>query len=214
MDRALRFYGDLFGWTFDVGPEEYGSYTTCSLRGRRAAGLSGMHDASTGAFWNVYLATEDCDRTAARIREAGGTVLMEPMDVGAEGRMALARDPVGAQFGIWQGRDHVGCEVVNEPGALRRNDLVTADPGPARQFYTAVFGFTLDGNDDLPDLDFTFLRRPDGHEMGASPAFREHRRAGPRCSRSTARTPRSGGHARPAARPTTRRASSTAGWRP
>jgi predicted enzyme related to lactoylglutathione lyase len=49
---------------------------------------------------------------------------------------------------------------------LLRNDLVTPTPGPARDFYAAVFDFTLDPNPDLPGLDFTFLRRPDGHEIG------------------------------------------------
>jgi predicted enzyme related to lactoylglutathione lyase len=56
--------------------------------------------------------------------------------------------------------------VVNEPGALVRNDLVTPDPGPARAFYAAVFDFTLDDNPDMPEANFTFLRRPDGHEVG------------------------------------------------
>jgi hypothetical protein len=55
---------------------------------------------------------------------------------------------------------------VNEPGSLVRNDLVTPDPEPARAFYAAVFDFTLDVNQDLPGFDFTFLRRPDGHEIG------------------------------------------------
>lgn len=80
--------------------------------------------------------------------------------------MAMVRDPAGAQFGLWQGRAHVGCELVNEPNTLLRNDLVTPDPVPAREFYAAVFDFTLDGNDELPGVDFTFLRRPDGHEIG------------------------------------------------
>jgi uncharacterized protein len=55
---------------------------------------------------------------------------------------------------------------VNEPNSLVRNDLVTPTPTPAREFYAAVFDYTLDRNEDLPDLDFTFLRRPDGHEIG------------------------------------------------
>lgn len=38
--------------------------------------------------------------------------------------------------------------------------------GLARDFYAAVFGYTLDANPDMPELDFTFLRRPDGHEIG------------------------------------------------
>ena len=165
LDRALAFYGAVFGWDFDVGPEEFGRYTTCLLRGRRVAALAVQHETSPDCFWNVYLATDDCDATAARVREAGGTLLMEPDDVMDRGRMALVRDPVGAQFGLWQGRTHTGAQVVNEPGSLVRNDLVTADPEPARAFYASVFGFTLDRNEDLPDFDFTFLRRPDGHEV-------------------------------------------------
>jgi uncharacterized protein len=166
LDRALEFYGAVFGWEFDVGPAEYGRYTSCLLRGRRVAALSAMHEPGADCFWNVYLATPDCDRTAERARAAGGVLLQEPMDVMDQGRMAIVRDPVGAQFGLWQGRAHTGAQVVNEPGALLRNDLVTPDPGPVREFYAAVFDFTLDGNPAMPQADFTFLRRPDGHEVG------------------------------------------------
>jgi predicted enzyme related to lactoylglutathione lyase len=165
LDRTLQFYGALFGWEFEIGPEETGRYTMCFLRGRRVAAISAMHDPAR-VFWNVYLATDDCHRSAERARAAGGTLLIEPMDVMDQGRMAIVRDPVGAQFGLWEGRAHTGAQVVNEPGALVRNDLVTPDPGPARDFYAAVFEFTLDGNPDMPQADFTFLRRPDGHEIG------------------------------------------------
>ncbi|HET7477663.1 MAG TPA: VOC family protein [Dermatophilaceae bacterium] len=165
LERAMAFYGGVFGWTFEVGPVEYGSYTTCFLAGRRAAALM-ANPAAGEVWWNVYLATDDVDATVAAARAAGGQVLTDPMDVMDQGRMALVRDPVGAQFGLWQGRAHIGCEVVNEPGALVRNDLQTSNPRAARAFYPAVFGFTLDGNDDLEGVDFTFLRRPDGHEVG------------------------------------------------
>jgi uncharacterized protein len=166
LDRAMEFYGAVFGWEFDVGPAEYGRYTSCLLRGRRVAALSAMYEPGAGCFWNVYLATPDCDRTAERARAAGGVLVAEPMNVMDQGRMAIVRDPVGAQFGLWQGRAHTGAQVVNEPGALVRNDLVTPEPGPAREFYAAVFDFTLAGNPDMPQADFTFLRRPDGHEVG------------------------------------------------
>ena len=167
LERAMAFYGAVFGWDFEVGPPESGRYTQCLLGGRRVAALVPNPDPGAIAFWwNVYLAAADCDATARRITEAGGTLVVEPMDVLDQGRMAIARDPVGAQFGLWQGRAHVGCEVVNEPGALVRNDLITPDPEPARAFYAAVFDFTLDGNPDLPEFDFTFLRRRDGHEVG------------------------------------------------
>jgi predicted enzyme related to lactoylglutathione lyase len=167
LDRAMDFYGSVLGWEFEVGPAEWGRYTTCRLRGKRVAAMSPIHGEDGGGYWwQVYLATDDVDATTAKVSKAGGTVVAEPSDVMDQGRMALVRDPVGAQFGLWQGRNHTGAELVNEPGTLVRNDLVTADPEPARAFYAEVFGFTLDGNPDLPDFDFTFLRRPDGHEVG------------------------------------------------
>ena len=88
------------------------------------------------------------------------------MDVLDQGRTAIIKDTTGAQCGLWQAGANIGCEIVNEPNALLRNDLVTAESGPARDFYVAVFGYTLDANPDMPELDFTFLRRPDGHEIG------------------------------------------------
>ena len=167
LERAMQFYGAVFGWEFDVGPEEYGHYTTCLLDGRRVAALApNMDPTATEFWWNVYLATADLDATVERAVGAGGQVVGGPFDIPGQGRGALLRDSVGAQFGLWEGHGHIGCETVNEPGSLVRNDLVTPNPGPARDFYAAVFGFTLDGNDDMPDVDFTFLRRPDGHEVG------------------------------------------------
>lgn len=166
LERAMEFYRALFGWEYDVGPEEYGHYTMCLLQGRQVAGMMPNQDTNaTNSWWSVYFATEDCDASAKRITEAGGTLLMHPMDVMDQGRMAIASDSVGHQFGLWQGRAHIGCQVVNEPNALVRNDLVTPNAGSAREFYVAVFDYTLEGNEDLPDADFTFLRRPDGHEV-------------------------------------------------
>jgi uncharacterized protein len=162
VDQATAFYRALFGWDFE---QVAADYTKCRLDGRAVAGIVSAPDAA--AFqWNVYLATGDCDGTAKRVTEAGGTLLAAPAEFDGLARTAIVVDPVGARFGLWQGRSLVGCQVVNEPNSLVRNDLATPGPEPARQFYTAVFGFTLDRNEDLPDFDFTFLRRPDGHEVG------------------------------------------------
>jgi uncharacterized protein len=166
-DRAMAFYGAVFGWDFEVGPEETGRYTMCRVDDRAVAAIMPNPDRGvTDFWWSVYLATDDCAETGKRVEQAGGRLVQPTMDVMDQGRMAIAVDPVGAQFGLWEGRSFVGAELVNEPGSLLRNDLVTSTPGPAREFYATVFDFTLDSNPDLPGLDFTFLRRPDGHEIG------------------------------------------------
>lgn len=167
LDRAMAFYGALFGWEFDVGSEEAGRYTLCLLRGKPVAAIMPNPDPeATDFWWNLYFATDDCDATTLRAEGAGGSILSAPMDVMDQGRMAIVRDPTGATFGLWQARAHIGCQIVNEPNALLRNDLVTPDPRSACDFYAAVFEYTLDTNPDMPDADFTFLRRSDGHEIG------------------------------------------------
>ena len=54
------------------------------------------------SHWTTYIASDDVDDTAAKIRDAGGTVLMDPFDVFDAGRMTIAQDPTGATFGVWQ----------------------------------------------------------------------------------------------------------------
>jgi len=166
IERAMAFYRAVFGWEYLTGTEETGYYTMCLVRGRPVAALSQPPEVGPEHWWTVYFATADCDGHAKRAADAGGTVVMPPMDVMTAGRMALVQDPVGAQFGLWQGRDHLGAGVVNEPNTLLRNDLITPSPKPARDFYTALFDFTLDADPKTPETDFTFLRRPDGHEIG------------------------------------------------
>lgn len=167
--RTLQFYGALFGWEYSEKTADNGRRTaTCLLHGRPVAAIT-QAPALTGFGWTMYFATSDCDSTAKRITEAGGTLLKGPVDVAVQGaRTAIAEDPAGARFGLWQARTRIGCEVVNEPNSLVRNDLLTPAPEAqaARAFYSSVFDYTLDLNKLMPEADFTFLRRPDGHEIG------------------------------------------------
>ncbi|MGH3388785.1 MAG: VOC family protein [Actinomadura sp.] len=156
--RAMDFYGALFGWEFEVGPPETGGYTMCLLRGEPVAALMRNHDPDATSFWwNLYFATDDCDDTAARVGDAGGTIIAAPMDVMEQGRMAIATDPTGGQFGLWQGRAHTGSRIVNEPGSLFWNELVTPDSDTALTFYEKVFGYELESVPD-PDFDYTALK--------------------------------------------------------
>src|SRR5260221_3402250 len=90
---------------------------------------------------------EGAGATAAAVKEAGGNVLAEPMDVMALGRMAIFADPTGAVFGIWQPGTFPGAGLVNEPGALSWNELNTRDLDAAKAFYGAAFGWGFDEED-------------------------------------------------------------------
>src|SRR5690348_16229276 len=111
LDRAMALYGSLFGWGVEVGPAETAHSTLCLRDGRRPAGLIQNPRPEPTYWWSVSLGADDCDAAFARSAAAGGIVVMEPMDSADQGRMAMILDPVGAQFGLWQGRLHVGCEI-------------------------------------------------------------------------------------------------------
>ncbi|MCU1687007.1 MAG: glyoxalase [Amycolatopsis sp.] len=166
-DQARAFYRAMFGWDYRLVRTSTGDQSICLLRDQPVAAFRHTSTPGGGASrWRMYFATEDCDDASRRVAASGGTVLEPPVEMLDLGRVAVAEDPTGATFGLWQGRALVGAEVVNEPGSLVRNDLLTPDPEPARVFYADVFGYTLDRNEDLPGADFTFLRRPDGYEIG------------------------------------------------
>lgn len=145
---AMDFYGALFSWNFTDQGDETGNYLLCSVWDRRAAGIMGAPAGQAGAgegsaAWTTYLATSDADKTAAAITRAGGTLVAPPADVLAEGRMALAIDPSGARFGIWQAGHHIGVQVVAVPGALTWTEYRTPDTAAATAFYGDVFGFRV-----------------------------------------------------------------------
>jgi uncharacterized protein len=180
-EAAVAFYGGLFGWQFEdvMPPDSPARYFMARLEGGDVAAVSSQPEGAKTA-WNTYIWVADADETAAKVREAGGAVLSEPMDVGDAGRMAVCADPAGAAFSLWQPNQHRGAAVVNEPGSLNFNDLHTGDVDGARAFYGAVFGWDLLnlGMWALPAYgDFLEARNPGQREnmtaMGAPPRFQE-----------------------------------------
>ena len=142
--QASAFYAGLFGWDIQPGPAEAGGYTMCLLAGRPVAGI-GPKQGPPGAppVWTTYLAAGNADETAAKITKAGGHLFMDPFDVMDAGRMAVAADPGGAVFGIWQAGAHTGVGRANEPGTLCWNENHTRDFDRNKAFYQAVFGYDL-----------------------------------------------------------------------
>jgi predicted enzyme related to lactoylglutathione lyase len=140
--RAGAFYTSLFGWDVRPGPPEAGGYAMCLKDGRPVAGIGPKQGpAGTPSVWTTYLASDDVDDTVSRIKAAGGQTIMGPMDVMDVGRMAVAADPGGAVFGIWQGRAHTGAGLANEPGSLCWNENLSRAYEQNQAFYQAVFGY-------------------------------------------------------------------------
>ena len=121
-EGAKKFYGAVFGWkTLDLGGgaefwtlDGYGDHLVTihpELREavKEAGGPEGFEDVvasiqpiaddqpDTPAHWGVTFGTDDADRDAAKAKELGGKVIVEPMDAPWT-RMTVLADPAGAIF--------------------------------------------------------------------------------------------------------------------
>jgi uncharacterized protein len=186
-EAAVSFYSELFGWQFEdvMPPGSEGKYFTARIRGGDVAAVGSIPEgAPQMATWNTYVWVDSADDTAAKVREAGGSAVMEPFDVMDAGRMAVFADPEGAVFCVWQAKEHKGARVVNEHGSLNFNVLNTRDAEGAKAFYGAVFGWqtleipggfvgwTLPGYGDYLERDNPDLRKQVA-EVGGPEGFED-----------------------------------------
>ena len=149
IDGAAAFYGAVLGWTFEAVPSpDAGGYGMFTLRGKNVAGLGPQMNEGMPPFWTVYVSVADADATTAKATAAGGNVILPAMDVFDAGRMAVLQDPGGAFISVWQPKEHIGAELVNEPGAFVWNELSSMDMAVTKAFYTSVFGWGLEGDSD------------------------------------------------------------------
>jgi predicted enzyme related to lactoylglutathione lyase len=163
-EAAVDFYGGLFGWEFEsVLPDDSpGKYFIARIRGGDVAAVGSVPEgAPPMALWNTYVWVDSADETAAKVRDAGGSVITEPFDVMDSGRMAVFADPSGAVICAWQANRHRGAKIVNEPGSLNFNNLHTRDLEGAKSFYGAVFGWQT-------------LELPGGFGMWTLPGYGDH----------------------------------------
>lgn len=140
LDAARAFYGGLFGWSFVGGDDaNLGFYTMAQLGGRNVIGMAKLgKETPFPPMWSVYFAVADADDFARRVAEAGGKVVVPPMDVMDLGRMAYFSDPTGAFFGAWQPKKHQGAQIVDETGAMVWHEVYTRDLPKAREFYMRI----------------------------------------------------------------------------
>ena len=101
-EADFAFYKALFGWT-EVGAHDMGPMGVYHLFGNadgEVGGIMTKPDQIPVACWSCYFEVDDADAAAERIKRAGGTVNMGPMDVPGGSRVLQGVDPQGANFAV------------------------------------------------------------------------------------------------------------------
>jgi predicted enzyme related to lactoylglutathione lyase len=101
-DRAERFYGDLFGWSFTVEDDGDQPYRTVDTN---VAGSIGGGVFPTGGkapnYAIFYVVVDDVAETCRRAEAGGGKVIVPAQTTSNGLTFAHLLDPAGNNFGVY-----------------------------------------------------------------------------------------------------------------
>ncbi len=108
VERAKKFYTELFGWKIEKlpGPMEYYGISTTNEKGEEGLG-GGMskredpHETITN-----YVAVPSIDEYAAKVEKLGGKMVTPKMSVPGYGYLAVCLDTEHNVFGLWETDEH------------------------------------------------------------------------------------------------------------
>jgi predicted enzyme related to lactoylglutathione lyase len=173
-DAAERFYRDVVGWgARDAGHPEM-RYTLLTAGEVPVAGLMALPEEARAAGgrpgWMGYVAVDDVDRAAARVKEKGGKVHRAPADIPSIGRFAVAADPHGAIIVLF--REAPGSmpppppAMPETPGFVGWRELMAGDLETAFAFYADLFGWTKAEAHDMGPIGVYQLFAAGGETIG------------------------------------------------
>lgn len=167
-EAALKFYGELFGWSFHTGNAGPMAYHELSVGGRQLGGIMGlMGGPDQPPAWCTYVTVDDVDAAVERAKRCGGQVCRPTMDIPGTGRFSLLADPSGAMIApfTYKGATPDKSDVMGQPGSFIWNELLTDAPERVKGFYGEVFGWTTREQDMGPIGTYT-LFQSEGKDVG------------------------------------------------
>lgn len=141
---AVEFYGQVFDWQFETyGPEDdTQTYTLVLHHGQPIAGMvfARPRDRTMkrDARWVGLISVADVGAAEARVRTAGGKVLVPAQSVGSRGEAALFADTEGAMFGVIRSATGDPEDFLGEPDEWLWAELWADDPARMAAFYQGL----------------------------------------------------------------------------
>jgi predicted enzyme related to lactoylglutathione lyase len=152
---AEAFYRGVLGWRTQDSGVPGRSYTILSVGETRLGGLMALPAEASAAgarpVWSGYIAVDDVDAYAARVKQAGGSICRGPEDIPGVARFAMTSDPHGAAFFIIKGfsSETPQFPAFGTPGHVGWRELYAGDLESAFAFYSGLFGWTKDQAVDM-----------------------------------------------------------------
>ena len=169
---AEAFYCRVIGWDAKDSGMTDRSYTLFSARPAMVGGLMPIPEEAramgTRPCWTGYIAVDDVDAYAARVKAAGGAIYRAPEDIPGVGRFAVAADPHGAVFNLFSVPDGPESPQIapGTPGHVGWHELHAGDGVSAFAFYSGLFGWTKSEAMDMGPMGVYQIFAIDGAQAG------------------------------------------------
>jgi uncharacterized protein len=155
VTAASKFYGKVFGWSFQTfGAGRGPGYTLALSDGEPVGGmLKRDHSDSQekGSRWVGMISVADVKAAARYAQEHGGKVVVAPRALKGRGEMALLADPEGTPFGVIRSSSGDPPDYLAEDRQWVWLELWARDADAMAKFYSGLAGYEIEA-----------VERPDG----------------------------------------------------
>ena len=149
IEASRKFYGGMFGWTFEevpisLGFGKSGNYLLIRHKGELVGGMVDTERLGTkvnNSQWVVLMSVDDVDAAAQNVVDAGGEIMTPPTDLNERGRIAVVTDNSGALFAILQTRDGDPIDTSAAFGSFMWDEVWVPDSAAAANFYSSIAPF-------------------------------------------------------------------------
>jgi len=166
---AAKFYSEVVGWTHEDMSQPGNAYGIFKVGDVGVAGLMPFPEGMKGhPGWNGYVAVEDVDAAAQKIKQLGGVIHRGPIEVQGIIKFAVVGDPQGAVFIIAKGLADrpMGELPMGTPGTVGWRELFATDWQTDFEFYAGMFGWTKAESHDMGAGGIYQLFAAGGHPIG------------------------------------------------
>ena len=177
-EAAGKFYSSVVGWKVkpvDMPDLDLPYFLFEMGEGEKCPGIGGMMnfppelEGKIPPNWTGYVAVDDVDQTAREFTENGGAVQRPPEDIPGIGRFAVLADPHGAVICVMTPlpMDEQPLELPKDaPGSVGWRELYAGNGAEAFDFYSKVFGWTLDQDFDMGEMGVYKIFAHNGEALG------------------------------------------------
>jgi predicted enzyme related to lactoylglutathione lyase len=163
-EAAKTFYAELLGWDYDVWKAGEWDYPMIKVDDQTHGGF-GPSQGGAPPHWLLHVLVDDVDAAAERVKAAGGSIIVDPMDIPEVGRMVVTADPQGAVVSLFAS---AGDPPTSE-GVFVWHELMTSDIEGAKRFYGEVVGWETEDMDMGEGLIYTIFKTGEAQRGGGMP---------------------------------------------